>query len=39
MLLVVALLHSVFNRTNNDNGVAIMLDGSGRRRRPLPCSS
>lgn len=27
MLLVVAPLHSVFNRTNNDNGIAIMLDG------------
>ena len=31
-VLLVALLHSVFNRTNNDNGIAAgLLDGDGRR--------
>ena len=39
-VLLVALLHSVFNRTNNDNGVAIMSDGGGHRSRcSSPCSS
>jgi uncharacterized protein len=31
-VLLVALLHSVFNRTDNDNGIAAgLLDGDGRR--------
>jgi membrane protease YdiL (CAAX protease family) len=31
-VLAVAVLHSVFNRTNNDNGIAAgLLDGDGRR--------
>jgi uncharacterized protein len=31
-VLVVAVLHSVFNRTNNENGIAAgLLDGDGRR--------